>query len=448
MLRKPVPRVMSLSSVLEQSDLTTLSVLRQGDEVVCSVSREWDPGQDFSGYGRRFSSDQLTCREPEVLGDAAARALLAERGAEGALAALSEGMRRGRHELFVMRRHSGLGVEVCHFVHSTALGRRNGFHALRAGGIRRLPPGVAEGEALADGLNLSRAMSFKCAAAGVPFGGSKTTLSAAPFPASDAARVGFIAFCVDRGQLMTGPDIGLEPDLLDALSRVTPHALCGRSSPLGSTAGPTAAGVRAALAAAAEHRYGARSLKGKRVALQGLGSVGLELAVELAAEGAEIIGADPDPERVEMARARLPKLVVTNPERVLYTDCDVLSPCALGGVLDARNIGELRCAMIYGAANNQLAASSTEEELELAELLAARGVLFQPDFTYTMGGILTGWEVYQKRDLASFAKVQTDISRAAGDGTRDLLREAARTGETPSAVAVRWFSPLVYGSSE
>lgn len=439
---------MSLSSVLERSELTTLSVLRDGDDFVCSLAREWDREQDFAAYGRRLSSDLLPCRGPVLFGDAAARAACREQGADGALAELCDGMRRGRHELFVMRRHAGLGVEVCHFVHSTALGRQNGFHALRVGGMRRHPADSPEREALADGLNLSRAMSFKCAAAGIPFGGSKSMLRALDLRASDAARVGFVAFCVDRGQLMTGPDVGLEPELLDALAERTPHALCGPSSPLGSTGGPTAEGVLAALGAAAEHRFGSRSMKGRRVAIQGLGAVGLELGAELAAQGALVIAADPDAERLEIARSRIPKLELTSADQILRTECDVLAPCALGGVLDARSIGQLRCAMIYGAANNQLAASSTEEELELAELLAARGVLFQPDWSYTMGGILLGWEVYQKRNLASFAKVRTDIQRAAGDGTRDLLREAARTGETPSAVAVRWFSPLVYGTAE
>lgn len=437
---------MTLASALERAGLTTLWVQRDRDDFVCSLGREWDAEQEFGAYGTRLSSDLLPCRNPERLGDVAARAVLTEHGAGSALAGLVEGMRLGRHEVFAMRLHARLGIELCHFIHATALGRQNGFHALRCGGTRRVPPGQDEATTLADGLNLSRAMSFKCAAAGLPFGGSKSTLAGPTFDPSDPERVGFIAYCIDQGQLMTGPDVGLEPELLDALAARTPHALCGPESPLGSTGGPTAEGVRAAINAAAEHRFGSRSMKSKRVAIQGLGSVGLELALGLAAEGAAVVAADPDPERIALARAQIPSLEVTTPEQLLTTECDVLSPCALGGVLDTASIGAVRCSMIYGAANNQLVGRSTDEELGLAELLAARGVLFQPDWTYTMGGILTGWEVYRNRDLASSAKVHTDIRRAAGDGTRDLLAEALRTGETPSAVAVRWYSPLVYGS--
>jgi leucine dehydrogenase len=435
---------MSLGSALDRSELTTLRLVRDRGALVCTLSREWSPEWDFSGYGREFVVDQLACREPRLLGDAAARALLCDQGAEEELTALSEGMRRGRHEAVVMRRHRLLDLEVCHFIHSSALGRRNGMHALRAGGMRRVEAEASEREQLADGLNLSRAMSFKCAAAGVPFGGSKSTLRGSPFPPSDRARVGFVAWAIDRGRLMTGPDVGLDGALLDALGALTPHALCGPSGPLGSTGGPTAAGILDALAAASEHRFGARSLAGRRVAVQGLGAVGLELSMELARQGAEVLAADPDEERVALARERVSGLTVLEPSEILRTECDVLSPCALGGVLDERCIAELPCKMIYGAANNQLAGRSTEEELRLADLLAARGVLFQPDWTYTMGGILTGWEVYQRRELASFASVRAAIRRAAGDGTRDLLREAARSGETPSAVAHRWYSPLVH----
>lgn len=439
---------MSLSKVLLEAGLTTLSLQRSGEELLCTLSRDWDPDQDFSAYGRRWSSDQLVCREPRALGDSEARELLRSRGELSALEGLERGMRQGRHESFVMRRHAKLGVEVCHFIHSSALGRQNGFHALRAGGMRRHAETAPEAEVLADGLNLSRAMSFKCAAAGMPFGGSKSTLVAPHFGPDSLEHVGFIAYSIDAGQLMTGPDVGLAPELLDAFARHSPHVLCGSSSPLGQTGGPTATGVLAALGRAAEHRFGIKSLAGRRVAIQGLGSVGLQLAVELARQGAHVIAADVDAARVALCRESVPALEAVQADSIVGCECDVFAPCALGGVLSAESIGRLRTSMVYGAANNQLAAATSEGELELAELLAARGILFQPDWTYTMGGILTGYEVYRKRDLSSFAAVRTEIERAAGDGTRDLLNEAAATGETPTRVALRWYSPLVYGSPE
>lgn len=437
---------MELWKVLERHELTTLRVLRRGDRLLCTLSREWDPDHDFASYGTAESADQVVSMRPSVLGDSEVRELVQREGASATLSELERGMLEGRHEHYVAYRHAKLGVRVAHFIHSTALGRRNGFHALRAGGMRRHAREISELEVLRDGLNLSRAMSFKCAAAGIPFGGSKSSLTAPAFRDLDERHLGFIAFAIDQGQLMTGPDVGLEPELIDALGRRTPHILCGPSSPLGTTSGPTAEGVLAAVRVALEQRFGSANVQGRLVTIQGLGSVGLELARTFVNGGARVVAAERDAARAAQAKAELPKLELVPPDELLRVPSDILCPCALGRVLDRDSIAGLRTSLVYGAANNQLAADSTEEELTLAELLASRGILFQPDWTYTMGGILAGFAVYQHRDLASFAQVKTDVLRAAGDGTRDLLREADRTGETPTQVAVRWFAPLVYGT--
>jgi glutamate dehydrogenase/leucine dehydrogenase len=102
--------------------------------------------------------------------------------------------------------------------------------------------------------------------------------------------------------------------------------------------------------------------------------------------------------------------------------------------------------MVYGAANNQLAAFDSDAEIALAERLAARGILFQPDWSYTMGGILTGWEEYRRRDAASLVKVHADIQRLAGDATFELLETAAKSGKTPTALAIERHFPKVHGS--
>jgi leucine dehydrogenase len=341
--------------------------------------------------------------------------------------------------------HPGLGIRLCHHIHSSARGSRNGFHALRAGGIRRHAPDAAEREVLRDGLNLARAMSFKCAAAQMPFGGSKTTLQSDHISPDDDTRLGFLGWCIDQGNLMTGPDVGLSPDIIDALAqRVTPHILCGPTSPLGHTGGPTAEGVFAAMQAAATHRFGSPSFSDRRVAIQGMGSVGLALGARLREQGAKIVAADPDPERVALARATIADVELVDPTQILSVECDVLSPCALGAVLTVESIASLRCSMVYGGANNQLDAFTTEDELSLAKLIAARGILFQPDWSYTMGGILNGYEEYTRRGAASAAKVQADITRLCGDGTRELLTAADESGKTPTALAIERFFPQIH----
>lgn len=434
---------MDLSAALTQAGLTRLRLLRLGSSIQLQASRDFEPSADFTGYGHSLCLDQVPCAEPAVLGDEAARRILEP--AAAALLELEGWMRAGRHEMVLLFVHAGLGIRFCHHIHSSALGLRNGFHALRAGGIRRHASDAAEREVLRDGLNLARAMSFKCAAAQMPFGGSKTTLQSEPVDPNDDARLGFIGWCIDQGNLMTGPDVGLSPEIIDALAkRVTPHILCGPTGPLGHTGGPTAEGVFAAMQAAAVHRFGSESFAGRRVAIQGLGSVGLALGVRLAQQGASITAADPDPERIALARSRIPNLEVVAPQRILEVECDVLSPCALGGVLTRKSISSLRCAMVYGGANNQLDAFTTEEEVALAELLAARGILFQPDWSYTMGGILNGFEEYQRRADASAAKVQADIWRLCGAGTRELLSAAEAADKTPTALAIEGFFPRIH----
>jgi leucine dehydrogenase len=409
------------------------------------LRREWDDDLDFADHGAAFQVDQVPCREPLVLGDRAARGWLEARGAAPELGTLELMMAEGHHEMVLLWSHRQLELRVAHYVHSSSLGANNGFHALRAGGMRRHAPETPEREVFRDGLNLSRAMSFKCAAAGIPFGGSKTTVQSEPIALGDGPRLGFVAFCIDRGHLITGPDMGFPPELIDVLREsYTQHILCGPGSPLGHTGAPTALGVLAAMQAGAAQVWGSPSLDCRTVAVQGLGAVGLALARQLAAMRAKLLVADTDPARISAAQREIGGLRVVSPHAILSAPCDVLAPCAVGGVLDEQSIARLDCALVFGSANNQLAASSTRAEIALARRLHERNILFCPDWTYTMGGLLAGYEEYVYRERASGERLELAIDRAAGDGTRELLSEAAQTGSTPTEVAYRRFAPLVH----
>jgi leucine dehydrogenase len=439
------PGWVELGHVLADSGLTTLRLLRRGALAEVELRREWDGDLEFADYAADFQVDQLPCREPIALGDEAARQWLAAHGAASELDALEAMMADGHHEMVLLFSHATLALSVAHFVHSSALGANNGFHALRAGGMRRHDPATPEREVFRDGLNLSRAMSFKCAAAGIPFGGSKTTVHSGPIALDDRSRLGFLAYAIDRGHLITGPDMGFPPELIDVLGEShTQHILCGPGGPLGHTGAPTALGVLAAMQAAAEQIWGSASLEYRTIAVQGVGAVGLELARRLASLRARLVVADPDPARLAVAQHEIGGLQVVTPEQILRLPCDVLAPCALGGVLDAKSIPELACRLVFGSANNQLAASSMHAEIALARLLRDRRILFCPDWSYTMGGLLAGYEQYVYRERASGERLELAILRAAGDGTRALLAEAALSGSTPTEVAYRRFAPLVH----
>jgi leucine dehydrogenase len=130
-------------------------------------------------------------------------------------------------------------------------------------------------------------------------------------------------------------------------------------------------------------------------------------------------------------------------EQILEVECDVLAPCAVGGVLDETAIDRLACALVFGSANNQLAATSSETEIALARRIADRGILFAPDWSYTMGGILAGYEEYVYRERASTERLNTSIAQAVESGLRELFAAAKETGRTPTELAYERITPLV-----
>ena len=276
-------------------------------------------------------------------------------------------------------------------VHSTRLGPASG-------GTRAMVyPSV--GDAVADATRLAAAMTTKMAVAGLPMGGGKSVIVLpAPRAALDDDRWRRIlrvhAENVQKlgGTYTTGPDIGTSSADMDVLRETTPFAF-GRSVATGgpgSGAPATALGVFTAVrAAVAEAGLGDGNggVAGLRLLVQGLGAVGARVA-ELAAEaGAELLVADVDPERCAAAAARGARVV--SPAEVTRTRCDVLVPCATGGLIDARVARTLPCAVVAGAANNQLA------DAEAARVLTRRGIVYAPDFVANSGGAihLVGREV-------------------------------------------------------
>ncbi|MBW2072730.1 MAG: Glu/Leu/Phe/Val dehydrogenase family protein [Deltaproteobacteria bacterium] len=332
-------------------------------------------------------------------------------------------------------------------MHSNTLGINNGYHAIRAGGIRRHHPEAREMEVIIDGLNLSRAMSFKNAAADVPFGGSKITVQCQPVAADDLQAVGFLAYCLDRTRSVTGPDMGFTPELADVMkNKGYSRNIAGGYSTLGPTGRPTAYGVYLGLQEAVAFKYGSRSLEGKTIVVQGLGAVGYPLVAEyLAAEEVTIYCADIREEQVHRLTGQFPDRVKRiEPQEVLTFEADIFMPCAIGGILDEKAIQELNYKIVFGAANNQLKAVEPQEEIRLASLLAERGILFQVDWIHNAGGVIAGMEEYMYGEQASVAHIMEKTEKACKLGTRENLAAAARQGVTPTERAYRHYARLIY----
>jgi leucine dehydrogenase len=310
-------------------------------------------------------------------------------------------------------------------VHSTRLGPA-------AGGTRmKVYPTPADG--LRDALRLSSAMTRKLAVPCAPYGGGKAVLAVPAIPEGETRtrlmeRYGDFVDSLG-GTYQTAPDVNTRSADMDIVGTRTKHVF-GRSPEVGgsgNTAPATAVGVCHGIKAAAEHAFGSGELRGRTVVVQGVGDVGARLARLLAAEGARVLVSDLDPIAVAEVAREVGGAVVPVGD-ALTTECDVLAPCALGGVLNPGSITALRCRVVAGAANNQLLNDSD------AALLKARGIVYAPDYVVNAGGVLHGVGLEQ----LGWSEAQLDEKlRGIGETLRGILAAADAEGITTEEAAQR-----------
>ena len=264
-------------------------------------------------------------------------------------------------------------------VHSTALGP--GF-----GGTRMKEYALPE-EALGDVLRLSAAMTFKNAMADLPFGGGKAVLAVSAIPQGDARAemlwryADFVASL--GGSYVTACDMNTTEGDMDVVGERCPHVM-GRSVAAGgsgTSAPDTAVGVFHGIRASLAHAFGTNDLAGRTIVVEGAGAVGGPLCDLLAEAGAKLVVSDIDAERARTVAERVHADIV-DADSVFDVPCDVFSPCATGAVLNADTIPRLRCRVVSGAANNQLAAPVDGDRL------SAAGILYAPDYVVNAGGVL------------------------------------------------------------
>jgi leucine dehydrogenase len=314
------------------------------------------------------------------------------------------------------------GLKVIIAIHST-------FRGPAAGGTRfwHYPRPEA---AIADALRLSRGMSFKNAMAGLPMGGGKAVILAPEGARKDAALLEAYGRVVDSlcGRYVTAADVGITVADLIAVSAETRFisGLPAADGAAGGDSGPhTAYGVFLGIKAAARRMLGKDSLDGVHIALQGAGSVGGGLARLAAAEGARLSIADVDGQRAS-ALAQAVGGVAVDPADIMAIECDVLSPCALGAILNETTIPALRTAIVAGGANNQLARP------EDGVTLAARGILYAPDYVINAGGIIN--VALEYLGGVSGDEVRSRIEQIPGR-LDAIWEESAQSGRDPAAVA-------------
>jgi leucine dehydrogenase len=280
-------------------------------------------------------------------------------------------------EQVVLAADAQTGLRAIVAIHSTVLGPGLGGTRFRSY--------ASEAEALTDVLRLARGMTYKHAACGNDLGGGKAVIIGDPATIRSDELVAAYAQFVDRigGRYLTAEDVGTTQADMDLIRTITPY-VTGVSEELGGSGDPspaTAWGVLHAMYAVAGRLWGDDALSGRHIAISGVGKVGHSLAVDLAEAGARLTIADVQP-KVAAAVARELGAEVVDPSTIHRVECDIFSPCALGAVLNQQSIPELRCAAVCGCANNQLATPDDGARL------AARGVLYAPDYVVNAGGVI------------------------------------------------------------
>lgn len=328
-------------------------------------------------------------------------------------------------ESLIVRRDRDTGAWILVAIHSTLLGP--------AAGGTRMKPYPDLDAALEDALRLSAGMTYKFATPGLPFGGAKAVIMVPPDLAPVARdgllrRFGTVVRQLD-GEFSTGPDVGTSPDDMDVIATTGAPYVFSRTPDAGGAGDPgpfTALGVFTGIATSCEVVFGGTGVRDRRVLVQGAGDVGGALIGLLTNGGAEVLFSEVDDDLITRFRDR--GLEHVPPAAVFTTECDVFAPCALGGVLSEDTVAQMRCRVIGGSANNQLATPGD------ASRVASRGILYAPDYVINVGGAMAipgiealGWTPQDAADKVE-RYVRETLLRIFATATKEGITtdEAAR----------------------
>jgi valine dehydrogenase (NAD+) len=328
------------------------------------------------------------------------------------------------HEQVVFCHDAPTGLRAIIAIYSTALGP--------ALGGTRFYPYPSMDAALADVLNLSKAMAYKNALAGLDHGGGKAVIIGDPDAIKSEALLRAYGRFVEslNGRYITACDIGTYSPDMDIVARESRH-VTGRTEPHGGAGDSsvlTALGVLQGMLAAAEHVWGTPSLSGRSVAVEGVGKVGSHLVEHLISDGATVTAYDISDAAVRRVQAKNPQVrIAATRSDLISAEADVYAPCALGGAVDDATVAALRAKIICGGANNQLAYPGIDK------VLADHGIVYTPDYVVNAGGVI---QVADELEGFNFERAKAKASQIF-DTTKRILALAGQEGVPPAAAADR-----------
>jgi leucine dehydrogenase len=301
------------------------------------------------------------------------------------------------YEQLIFCQEQRLGLRAIIAVHDTTLGPA-------AGGVR-MAPYESEQLAIDDVVRLARGMTYKAAAAGVNHGGAKCVVLGDPKRDKSEALFRALGRFVERlgGRYIAGEDVGTTARDMDAMSAETGHVFS--LPPSEEVAHYTAFGVIQAMRACLQRVYGSDELQGRSIAVQGVGAVGSDVVKRLIQAGAAVVIADTDQDRVEHTMTAHSTVTALSPQEIHAQPVDVFCPCALGAVLNAETLPQVRCKVVCGAANNQLA------DAACGDRIAQQGIVYAPDYIANAGGLIAYADTrhvggfQRQRALAAVARI-------------------------------------------
>ncbi|MFC1770803.1 Glu/Leu/Phe/Val dehydrogenase dimerization domain-containing protein [Candidatus Margulisiibacteriota bacterium] len=280
-------------------------------------------------------------------------------------------------------------------------------------------------DALKDVLRLSKTMSYKSIMAGLPYGGAKGVIIASPENIKNKKFVLLTYANQIKGKknFITGADVGLKMEDLQIMRQANKNIVGFK----GDAVMFTSLGIYHSIKTCLENVFGTENITSRSFVIQGLGSVGMTLVKMLYGQAKHITATDIDPEKIRIAKAIFPDIEIVSPDEILNTPGDVFCPCAMGNVLNNKNIETLKCRIIVGGANNQL------ENKEIGDRLFQKGILYAPDYVVNAGGLISVTDEYEHEEF-SHDRIRRKVENIRNTLT-DILDTSTKNHKATNLVA-------------
>ena len=324
------------------------------------------------------------------------------------------------HEQLCAFTNKGVGLKAFIAIHDTTLGPS-------LGGLR-IWPYQDEDAAILDVLRLSKAMTYKSSAAGLNFGGGKAVIVASHEQKNKAMIQSFGKFVqAVAGRYITTEDVGSTPSDMAFIAESTSY-VTGLPMDMGGSGDPsemTGYGVFQGMRACAEEVWGRPSLEGKTVAVQGFGKVASYMVNHILEDGGKVIVTDVNKSALDRAKSQGIE-VLDDTSKIYDLNCDIFSPCALGGVINSETIPKIHAEIIAGCANNQLLREGDAIDAQ------KRGILYAPDYIINAGGVINISMEFGRKYSQEDARVKTG---AIYDTMRSIMQVVNRSGISTAEAA-------------